>query len=220
MSLYPPTRGVALFVAAAVIATSGSLHAQQLTKTPIRRGAVSGLELGLDGATSVPRGGTLRWFFTLYEVVGYDTLRPARNGTLRILASHRPDDVVAELRTDGQGRADVDIPVPETGIFGFDVSIEARSGNVSRTFTTSVTTEDSARLELVVDRDSAQPGERVTAVGRVMSSVTGRPMAGEAVTISIEDEDGRSLGLRAPPRNRLQRRLRDQHRSLAARPRT
>lgn len=189
----PCPRGVVLFIAAAVFAASGPLQAQQLTKTPVPRGGVTGLELALEGATTVPRGGTLRWFFTLYEVVGHDTLRPARNGTLRILASHRPDDVVAELRTDGQGRADVAIDVPGAGIFGFDVSIEARSGRVSRTFTTSIMTSDSARLELVVDRSSAQPGEQVTVVGRILSSVTGRPMPGEAITLDVEDQDDRSI---------------------------
>lgn len=189
----PCPKGVILFIAAAFIALPGVSFAQHLTKTPVPRGGVTGLELGLEGATSVPRGGTLRWFFTLYEVVGHDALRPARNGTLRILASHRPDDVVAELRTDGRGRADVAIDVPANGIFGFDVSIEARSGRVSRTFTTSVSTENSARLELFVDRSSAQPGEQVTVVGRVVSAVTGRPMPGEAVSIDIDDQDDRSL---------------------------
>lgn len=173
-----------------------SAEAQRVTTRPMPQGEVTGLELALDGATSVHRGCSLRWFLTLYEVVGHDSLRPARNARLSITVSDRPDAVVADLRTDGRGRAEVEIPVPESGAGSFAVMIEAASRGVGRTFNTLVRWESSGRVELVADRSEIGPGERVNLVGRVVDLPSGRPLAEQPVLVRLYDQDGRSLGPR------------------------
>lgn len=180
-----------IVLAITLLAPSAGL-AQTTTRRPIPAGEVTGLELGLEGATSVARGGTLRWFFTLYEVVGQDRLRPARGGRLRVLASFRPDEAIAELTTDARGRATVEVPVPADE-YGFHLIVQASSGPVSRDFDTSIETTDPGRVELVADRTAVQPGETATFVGRALTLPSGRPAAGRHVTISVTDQDGRSL---------------------------
>jgi hypothetical protein len=178
------------------VVASAPAHAQRVTRAVMPRGEVTGLELALEGATSVPEGSSLRWFITLYEVVGHDALRPARNGRVRVLASFRPDDTIADVRMDQHGRAEVAVPVPPDYFDEFEVVLEARSGAVARTFRTNVTPVASGRVELVADRASVQPGERIAVVGRAVISASGRPVAGRAVSIVVADQDGRRLETR------------------------
>lgn len=190
------SRVVAPLVLVSLLLLAERAEAQRVTGTPMPRGEVTGLELGIEGGTSAPRGAAIRWFFTLYEVVGHDTLRPARAGRLRVLASDRVDQAIAELRTDRNGRAEVAIPVLPDSPSSFTVVVEARSGGVRRLFSTSVDSLNSARIELVADRAEAQPGELVSVVGRAVSLVDGRPLAGRELRVSAVDQDGRSLGPR------------------------
>lgn len=155
--------------------------------------AVTGIELGLEGAQTAVQGATLRWFFTLYEVVGNDQLRPARGGRLRISTSFQPDVPIAEIVTDTEGRAEVEIPVPEDA-FDFGVIVEAAVGPFRRSFDMSVTVTAWGRIQLVADRTAIQPGETVTFVGRALRRPSGQPISGQSVDLSLTDQDGRALG--------------------------
>jgi hypothetical protein len=171
--------------------TSSAAAAQKAAR-PVKTNEVTGLELGLEGAQTAVRGSTLKWFFTLYEVVGRDELRPARSGGLRVLTSFKPDKPVAILSTDAEGRAAVDIPIPEDAD-DFEITIEAEYGSVHRSFSMPITTTVSGKIELIADRSSIQPGETVTFVGRAVSLPSGRPIPNRPVKIYITDQDGRSL---------------------------
>ncbi len=188
---------VVFCVLSVLCALASPAKAQSITKRPMPTGGVTGLELALDGATRASRGGTLRWFFTLYEVVGHDALRPSRDGRLRVLVSHRPDRAVAELRTDRWGRAEIEIPIAAAvHSTSFQVIVEARSRGVARDFRLQITIDEPTRIEMVADRSEAQPGEQVSFVGRVVTGPDGRPAAGLEVHLRVTDQDGRTL---SPP---------------------
>lgn len=181
-----------LCVSAAALPTSA--RAQQLTRRPVRGGAVNGLEMGIEGATIVARGSTLRWLVTLYEIVGHDELRPAAGGQVRVAASFSPGDALAELRTDAWGRAEIEVPVPAKRTEAFNVILKATSrAGVQRRFGARVEPVAPEALELLADRRVVAPGERVTFFGRALSLPRRRPLAATEVALAIADEAGRPV---------------------------
>ena len=70
--------------------------AQNFTRRDVPRGQVSGLEMAIEGNLEVAPGGRLRWFVTVYEIVGGRDLRPAPKTEVRALASFHRSEPVAE----------------------------------------------------------------------------------------------------------------------------
>ncbi|MEQ8892781.1 MAG: hypothetical protein RID93_34350, partial [Sandaracinaceae bacterium] len=101
----------ALLLLLSASASSSDAHAQE-TRRRVPRGEVTGLEMGIDGSLEAIPGGTLRWFVDLYEVVGRRDLRPAPNVALTVTGSFAPGEPLLEIRTDAQGRARLEVPIP------------------------------------------------------------------------------------------------------------
>lgn len=185
---------VMLTVQSAFLTSSRDAMGESFTRRPVRGGAVTGIELGIEGAMEVTSGGRLRWLMTLYDIVGHDELRPATGGELRVLVSYRPDEPVAELQTDAYGRAQVEIDVPDDRRSGFNVVVQAVSrAGVQRHFGVQVTTRPPRHVELYVDRDAVAPSERMTFFGRVLTLPGARPLASTEVRLAVADERGRPI---------------------------
>lgn len=184
------TRIHPLFLSLLIVMTAApSVWAQGARST----GEVTGLELALEGVTSAQPGATLRWFGTLYEVVGHDQLRPSRSGRLRVLASFAPDEVIADLRTTRGGHLDIEIEVPADRNAPFELMLEASSAGERRTFRQQISLRSAAHVELLADRLRAHPGEVINFIGRAITATAGRPAAEREATLTFQDQDGRTL---------------------------
>lgn len=139
-----------LVVGVVIASVASSPAAAQSARRTIRAGEVTGLELGLEGATVGVRGHTLTWLVTAYEVVGLDQLRPAAGARVRVATSLEGVDSLA-LTTDRRGRAIARIPIPgdAPGSFGVSLRIHSPRG-VQRTFRLPVRTRLPERLELLL----------------------------------------------------------------------
>lgn len=179
-------------------------HAQSFSRRDVPRGLVSGLEMGIEGNLEVAPGGKVKWFVTVYEIVGGRQLRPSPDTGLRVLASFHRSDPVAETVTDKAGRAAIEFAVPDDLEQAFDLVVEARSPRgVMRRFEVSVAHTARFRTELLVDRTRVAPGDPIQVWGRVLDSVTNRPSATHEVRLNASSE-GYPLGgeqqLRTGPR--------------------
>lgn len=172
-----------LSAALAGLALARPAHAQTFARREVAPGGPTGLEMGIDGSLAAPRGGRLRWFVTLYEVLDRRELSPAAGATLRVTTAHAGGPVHTAT-TDARGRATLEIPIPDDPDAVARVRVEASSPRgVSRVF--SVALEPRARhaVELMVDRARAVPGATVAVFGRVRDRVDGRPLEGVEVTV-------------------------------------
>ncbi len=89
-------RWLALF--ALVLTTAPSLAAAQgFTRRALPGGAITGLELTLEGPQSVEAGQRARWFVALHEVVRDQAYRPASGANIQVLASYQYGEPVADV---------------------------------------------------------------------------------------------------------------------------
>lgn len=175
----------ALMLLLSASASSSDAHAQE-TRRRVPRGEVTGLEMGIDGSLEAIPGGTLRWFVDLYEVVGRRDLRPAPNVALTVTGSFAPGEPLLEIRTDAQGRARLEVPIPVDRDEGFRLLVRAESPRrVERTFSVDITLGARWEMRLSTDRQRAVPGGEVFALGRLVDRATARPVAGEDVTLTV-----------------------------------
>lgn len=157
------------------------------------RGEISGLELSLDGGLSAPRGGTLRFVGTLYEVVGLSTLRIARNARIELTSAIDPTAEPTTVTTDANGRATLELAIPEDADPYFGIVIRAVSGAVQRRFELSVSTYDRRQLALVLTRTSLPPGTGVPVAGLLWDGPSDHPVAGTEVRLTLRDEASRTM---------------------------
>lgn len=160
-------------------------HAQTSMYREVPQGEVTGLEMGIEGALRVSRGGRLRWFVTVYEVVHGRALRPAADATLTAQASFHRKEPLAKALTDANGHAELtlDIPAAEPGS-SFALAVKVRAKQVSRQFDVTIEVAPRYRVELEVDRQSFVPGETVFLWGRVMDETRERPAADREVRVA------------------------------------
>jgi len=168
--------------------------AQTTTRRPVRRGDVTGVEMGLEGSLVATRGQPLRWLLATYEVVGLRDLRPAPGAQIRVLTSFSPRDAAAEATADELGRATVEIAVPDDVADSFRAVIEltARVG-VTRRFELDVSVRSARVLSLSSARMVMPERGTFRVVGRVSGRSTARGMPRELVEIVYEDSEGRPL---------------------------
>src|SRR5690606_31494629 len=129
------------------------------------RGDVAGLEMGLEGALSAPRGGTLRWLVTGYEVLGLSELRPAAGVQIHVATSLEQTEETV-VTADALGHAAVAVPVPDDAPDAFRVVLRLVQGTTQRRFELSVSVVSAEAIEVHVDRAQLVPGGPVRAFGR------------------------------------------------------
>lgn len=174
---------------------AGAAQAQTAGRRPVRRASgVTGVELGLEGALQAPRGGQLRWLMTAYEVVGLRDLRPAPEATISLATSFDPGEQI-EVTTDEYGRAVMELTVPDDAPDSFRAVIMLRSAlEVQRRFELNVTVTEPRHLQIYSARDQIQPRGSVRVFGRLLDRRSGRPLAGQEVSLHLRDHHGRQLG--------------------------
>ena len=165
------------------------------TRRDVPRGQVTGLEMGIEGNLQAPPGARVRWYVTVYEIVGGRDLRPAAGTKLRALASFHRREPVATATTDALGRARLELEVPADLEQPFQLVVEARSPRrVMRSFDVTVELGPRYRSELFVDRTRLAPGAPLRAWGRVLDLARNRPSPGHGVRLQARRADGALLG--------------------------
>jgi hypothetical protein len=188
-------RLAALAILSAVALSSTNAGAQRFTRIDVPRGKVSGLEMGIEGNLQAPPGGRVRWYVTVYEIVGGRKLRPAAATKLRALASFHRRAPVATATTDALGRARLEFEVPKKLEQSFQLVVEARSPTrVMRSFDVTVELGPRYRSEVFVDRTRLAPGAPLRAWGRVFDLARNRPSAKHEVRVRARRTDGALLG--------------------------
>jgi hypothetical protein len=182
-------------VAAGCLMFCATAGAQTAGRRPVRRASgVTGVDLGLEGALEVPRGGTLRWLMTAYEVVGLRDLRPAPRATISVATSFDPADST-EVTTDDLGRAVLSLTVPADAPDSFRAVIRVRSASeVQRRFELSVTVTEPRTIAVLSARTVVRPRGRIHVAGLVRELATSRPVPDEEVRLTLRDSQGRQLG--------------------------
>ncbi|MEM9190154.1 MAG: hypothetical protein AAGF12_13300 [Myxococcota bacterium] len=179
--------GLALWLVTSVAA------GQSATRRPVRRGDVTGVELGIDGLSSVTRGGVLRWGVTAYEVVGVRDLRIAPGAEIKLFTSIDPATPAAEETADAFGRATLTFSVPEDAPDRFMTVIELRAPvGASRRFEVPVQVTEPTTVRLGPLRPP-HPGGELLVYGRATQADGRGPEAGFRGELSLRDENGRPL---------------------------
>lgn len=186
----------ALTACLAIAALEGTAAAQAAGRRAVRReSGVTGVELGIDGALEVPRGGTLRWILAAHEVTGLRDLRPATGATVSVTTSLDPRAVAAEATTNAYGRAQIELDVPDDAPASFRAVITLRSADeLQRRFELTVRTTEPRSLQLYAARTTVRPGGRLQVFGRFSNLHTGRPLPQETVELLLRDVNNRPLG--------------------------
>mgnify|MGYP002866995736 CR=1 FL=1 len=184
------TRSLLLLLATLLVADSSLA---QTTRRPLSRGDVQGVELALEGPLVAPRGTTLTWLVTAYDVLGVDRLRPSPGARIVLTSSTSPGEPVVELEADDRGRATLALPLPADAppMVGVTVSIHSRRG-VQRRFDLSVRTRVDRELRVHLAPPAVVVDERpspVVAVGR-LTDTRGVGLAGEPIEVSLFDGRG------------------------------
>lgn len=163
--------------------------AQTSTARRVNRGEVTGVELQIEGALTVRRGETLRWSLAAYEVVGLDQLRPAAGAEISIATSLTPGEFAAEATADANGRALMEIEVPEDAgaSFGANIRVHARRG-VSRRFDLQVQVQEPRSLELHA-APAARAGGTLPIFGRYQR-FDGRAIPEATIELQAYDQRG------------------------------
>ena len=180
-----------LIVCTANVLLPTAAGAQRFARRDVPRGRVSGLEMGIEGNLKVPPGGRVRWFVTVYEIVGGRQLRPAAATRLRALASFLRREPVATATTDALGRARLEFQVPQKLEQSFNLVVEARSPRrVMRRFEVTVQLGPRYRSEVFVDRTRLAPGATLHVWGRVHDLAHNRPSPKHKVRVRASSADG------------------------------
>ncbi len=187
-----------LWLVAAVFPQDVSAQTHARRRVPV--GEVTGLDMAIDGSLEAIPGGQVRWFVTLYEVVGQRNLRPAAGATLTATASFAPAEPIASVVTDALGRAALELPIPDDLESSVELRVEASSPrNVSRVFSVSLERGPRYELILLTDRAFSAPRGRVMAFGRLLDRATGRPVEGATVTTRVIDQAAHGAVTDPPP---------------------
>ncbi|MCB9595734.1 MAG: hypothetical protein H6719_23635 [Sandaracinaceae bacterium] len=172
-----------------------ALASAQNARVRVSRGGVTGVEMSLEGGLTAPRGGTLRWIVTAYEVVGLSELRPAQDATLHVATSLESEtDDAFEVHTDAFGRALVDLAVPADAPGSFTTVLRLVHANgVQRRYDLNVSVRESAQIELHTARTSVPIGGTVRAFGRLANATTRVGLGGQTVRLILRDGQNRPL---------------------------
>jgi len=178
-----------ILFALAFALVSSVVFAQAVHRVPT--GAVSGVELQIDGRLVAAHGRPLRLSLTAFEVLGLDRLRRARDVTINVYASFRLDRPVATLTTDANGRAFAVVPIPDDTDTGFSVVVEARTpSRVVRRFEFPVSFEVSRELVVSLAPNTVFPGSPLHVGGRLTDRFDGHGLAGAEMVVELSGPRG------------------------------
>jgi hypothetical protein len=189
---------IALALVASAQTKVSTSHAQTFVRRAVIAGNnVSGLELAIEGPMHGIRGGTIRWQLAAQQVTGLSELHVSPRTRIRVLCSLVRERAMAEVTTDELGRAEAGFVIPEDAPEQFHVVFEAISpNNIRRQFDLDVHTESSRAISLHTDRAVFSPGSIVHGWGQLTSTITGRALANETVTMTLFDSATRPVATR------------------------
>ncbi len=171
-----------------------SLATAQNARTRPRRGGVVGVEMSIEGGLTAPRGGTLRWILTAYEVRGLSELRPAENATVHLSTSLSQTEDAAQVTTDAFGRAMIELSIPEDAPVSFRAALRlVHQSGIQRRYDLSVSVRNAPQLSVHVARPSVRPGGPVRAFGRLSVADTGAGLGGQIVRLTLRDQAQRPM---------------------------
>ncbi|UJR86143.1 alpha-2-macroglobulin family protein [Sandaracinus amylolyticus] len=173
---------------------AATVSAQSAGRTSLRGAEIQGLELGLEGALSAPRGGHLRWLLTAYEVIGTSDLRPGADAGIQLTTALDPSAPMIPMRTDASGRATLELAIPEDAPDAFPVVLRVLSRGVVRRFELTVRATEPRAIQLWVARAQVPREGRVHAFGRLSEARTGRAIANAEVRLVARDAQDHPLG--------------------------
>ncbi|MEM9074663.1 MAG: MG2 domain-containing protein, partial [Myxococcota bacterium] len=160
----------------------------------------TGFEVALHGNTQVAYGDELRLSGVAYEVQGFADLRPLTGGEVVVRLRdydqrRRRWTTVEELqvRPTAGGEFTFSLPVPERRFANPQLQLELRKGNKSRTFEWGVALRSPLAIDLLLDRNRYEPGEKVHVWARVFQAASGAPASGRTVRVQVTDPSGRPL---------------------------
>lgn len=187
---------VVVALALAALLAAGAAGAQTAGRRAVKRqSGVTGVELGLEGALEAPRGGTLRWLATAYEVVGLQDLRPAPGATLGLTTSLDPSAEPIEAVTDADGRAALSLRIPDDAPASFRAVLTLRSATaIQRRFELTLRATEPRSLQVFTARNAVGPRGRVHTFGRLADRATGRPLPQQTIELVLRDPLDRPLG--------------------------
>lgn len=173
-----------------------AIASAQGARARVARGGVTGVEMSLEGGLTAPRGGTLRWIVTAYEVVGLSDLRPADGATLHVATSldQQTADAV-EVRTDAFGRAFVQLAIPADAPDSFSAVLRLVHANgIQRRYDLTVSVREDLQIELHSARAFVRPGGPARVFGRYFSARTRVARGGQTVRLTLRDALERPVG--------------------------
>jgi hypothetical protein len=170
-----------------MLSIASSAHAQSFTRRRVAAGAVTGIEMGIEGTLTGVPGGRVRWFLTVYEVLERRDLRIAPDARITVTASYARAEPVATAVADANGMADVAFDLPDDLAVTPSIEMLVVAGDVRRVFNVPFELGPRHAVELYTDR--ARTGDRVLVFGRVVDRARSRPAASVAVTVTA---DGRA----------------------------
>ncbi|WP_157069911.1 alpha-2-macroglobulin family protein [Sandaracinus amylolyticus] len=185
-------RNISILLAISLFTASAA--AQSAGRTSLRGAEIQGLELGLEGALSAPRGGHLRWLLTAYEVIGTSDLRPGADAGIQLTTALDPSAPTVPMRTDASGRATLELAIPEDAPDAFPVVLRVLSRGVVRRFELTVRVTEPRAIQLWVARAQVPREGRVHAFGRLSEARTGRAIANVEVRLVARDAHDHPLG--------------------------
>lgn len=178
----------------AVLALAPSTGSAQSAGHVALRGEVHGVELALEGGLHAPRGTTLRWLATAYEVVGLSELRLAPHAEIQVTTALDPTAAPLVFHVDPHARVQIDLPIPDDAPEVFGVVIRVVSGSAQRRFELSIYTSDPRDLRLWLARDGVPRDGIVHVFGRLRVRASDAPIAGETVRLTLQDGAARPVG--------------------------
>ncbi len=185
-----------LLLCSAMVCLHGEASAQGFTRRALPGGAITGLELTLEGPQAVEAGQRARWFVALHEVVRDQAYRPASGANIQVLASYQHGEPVADITTDANGRAVIEFVVPVDVHNHFQLHIDARSAarGMRRRFELPVSIRSSYTMTLNSPVAQVQPFERFVVHG-LLRGPRGRLIGDQDVIVQTQ-VNGRT---HAPP---------------------
>jgi len=155
---------------------------------------VVGVEMSIEGGLSAPRGGTLRWILTAYEVRGLSELRPAPDATVHVATSLEQTADAAEVRTDAFGRAMVELPIPEDAPNSFRAVLRlVHSNGIQRRYDLTVSVRTVTALDVRMARRTLRAGGPARTFGRLFARDTGVGLGGQTVRLTLRDQGRRPM---------------------------
>ncbi|MEM9071461.1 MAG: hypothetical protein AAGE52_23345 [Myxococcota bacterium] len=176
-------------ILALVLVAAQTAVAQNTSVRP-PSGAVTGLELSVEGALVATPGTRARWLLAAHEVVRDREYEPAAGARIRAVASFQQNEPVGVIETDRYGRGTIEFLVPEDLERDFELVLDVASDEhrLQRRFRLMVSVETERAIEFHVTQAAVGPGDPIGAFGRLLDH-RGRGVANETCSLLARADD-------------------------------